>query len=358
MGNYLDILFFIASFTVIALASKQIGHFFIKAELPLISGFLFTGVLAGPYVLGLISVETTEKLRFVDEISLGFIAFAAGSELYLKELKSRFKAIALVTVGLVVSTFSLVSLTVFMLSDFIPFMQSMPVAGRIAVSILAGAVLVARSPSSAIAVVNELRAMGPFTQTVLGVTVIMDVVVITLFAVNSSIADAILTGLGFDLSFIILLLVDLVISLVLGYFLGKILIRILAGSINSTLKAGIILLTGYSVFVLSAAIREATHALLPFEILLEPLLLCMIGGFLATNCSEHRSEFSKILQDIGPTIYVVFFTLAGASLALDVLAKTWPIALVLFIVRLVAIFVGTFSGGVLAGVPMKYNRIG
>ena len=185
MENYLDILFFITGFTVILLASKQIGQFFIKAELPLISGFLFTGILAGPYVLGFISVETTEKLRFVDEISLGFIAFAAGSELYLKELKSRFKIITWVTVGLVVSTFSLGSLTFFILSDFIPFMQSMPVASRIAVSILAGAILVARSPSSAIAIVNELRAMGPFTQTVLGVTMIMDVVVITLFAVNS-----------------------------------------------------------------------------------------------------------------------------------------------------------------------------
>lgn len=358
MENYLNILFFIASFTVIALASKQIGQFFIKAELPLISGFLFTGILAGPYVLGLISVETTEKLRFVDEISLGFIALAAGSELYLKELKSRFKIITWVTIGLVVSTFSLGSLTVFILSDFIPFMQSMPVASRIAVSILAGAILVARSPSSAIAIVNELRAMGPFTQTVLGVTVIMDVVVITLFAVNSSIADALLTGLSFDLSFIILLLIELVISLALGYFLGKILTRILAAHINSTVKAGIILLTGYGIFVLSAAIREATHARLPFEILLEPLLICMIGGFLTTNYSEHRAEFSKILRDIGPSVYIVFFTLAGASLALDVLAKTWPIALVLFVVRLVAIFAGSFSGGALAGVPMKYNRIG
>lgn len=44
-------------------------------------------------------------------------------------------------------------------------------------------------------VVKELRATGPFTQAALGVTMIMDVVVIVLFAVNSSIADAFLTGL-------------------------------------------------------------------------------------------------------------------------------------------------------------------
>lgn len=62
--------------------------------LPLISGFLLTGIVAGTYVLDLISMEATSNLRFVDEIALGFIAFAAGGELYLKELKTRVKSIA------------------------------------------------------------------------------------------------------------------------------------------------------------------------------------------------------------------------------------------------------------------------
>ena len=55
-------------------------------------------------------------------------------------------------------------------------------------ALLAGAILVARSPSSAIAVVKELRAHGPFTKTVLGVTVIMDVVVIIAFAGAAAVA--------------------------------------------------------------------------------------------------------------------------------------------------------------------------
>ena len=42
-------------------------------------------------------------------------------------------------------------------------------------------VSIARSPSSAIAVVAEQRADGPFTQTVLGVTMVTDVVVVVLF---------------------------------------------------------------------------------------------------------------------------------------------------------------------------------
>ena len=152
MENGLNFLLFIASFIIIALASKQIGQFFTRFRLPLITGFLFAGILTGPYGLNLITEQALENLRFIDEISLAFIAFAAGSELYLQELKSRFKSIASITTGLVISTFTLsVAVLFFIMSDFIPFMQSMPAASRLAVAILVGAILVARSPSSAIA---------------------------------------------------------------------------------------------------------------------------------------------------------------------------------------------------------------
>jgi len=357
MENYTSLFLLVASFTVIALAARQIGQFFARVKLPLISGFLFTGVIAGPFVLGLISVESTQRLHVVMEISLAFIAFAAGSELYLRDLRSRFRTINFVTIGLVVSTFTLGSITVFLLADMIPFMQGLPVAGRIAISILAGTILVARSPSSAVAVIKELRAKGPFVQTAMAVTVIMDVVVITLFAVNSSIADALLTDVRFNLTFIGLIVVELLVSVAMGYVVGKLLQGVLSFRMHRITKTGGVLLLGYGVFVLSGAIRHFTHDHWGVEILLEPLLICMIGGFVLTNYSRCRVEFSRILHDIGPVIFIMFFTLVGASLALDVLAAIWPIALALFAVRLGTIFIGSFTGGVLAGEKMAHNRV-
>lgn len=94
MQNYLNIFIFIAGFTLITFAAKQVGAFFVNAKLPMISGFLFTGIVAGPYVLGLIPPGATENLRFVDELALAFIAFAAGTELYLIDLRSRFTSIS------------------------------------------------------------------------------------------------------------------------------------------------------------------------------------------------------------------------------------------------------------------------
>lgn len=351
----MEIAAFAAGFILIALASRQMGQGLAKTGLPLISIFLFTGILAGPYVLGLISKPAIEHLRFIDEIALGFIAFAAGAELYLKEIRSRINSILSVTTGLVLSTFGLTSLTLFLVSDFIPFMADMSIKGKVSVSLLAGAILVARSPSSAIAIVNELRAKGPFTQTVLGVTVIMDVAVILLFSANSSVADALLSGLAFNFSVLILLVFEILVSIFMGYALSKVLLFILLFQNSQWIKTIMILISGYLVFILSAGIRKISHEQLPVEILLEPLLICMTAGFFMSNLSQFRKEFLDILYKIGPVIYIAFFTLTGASLALDVLKETWAVTAVLFLVRVLAIFIGTFIGGTVAGNPVKSN---
>jgi len=357
MHNLRNILILAAGFGIISLAAQQIGHFFTKAKLPLISGFLFAGIITGPFMLGLIPEQAGEQLRFVDEISLAVIAFAAGSELYLKELRNRFKSILWVTAGNAVIIPLLGGLTIFLLSDFLPFMQNMPTASRMVISLLAGSILVARSPSSAIALVNELRAKGPFTRTVLGVTMITDVIVIFLFAFSSSVVDAVLTSMGFDLSFILLLLAELLLSLILGYIVGRILEFVLASPFQDNIKTATILLVGYGVFIFAGVVRDASHEYLPFELFLEPLLVCMLGSFVVTNYSRHRQEFLRRLTAISPPIYIAFFTLTGATLALDVLMATWPIALAIFAARLMTIFAGSFAGGTIAGDPSAHNRL-
>lgn len=358
MENITTPLIYVASFTIIALASKQIGGFFNRYKLPLISGFLFTGVLAGPYVLDLISAEALGNLRFIDEIALAVIAFAAGNELYIKEIRDRLKSITWVLSGLVIVTFPFSVVAILFLADFLPFMQDLPFVSQLAIALMGGAIMVARSPSSAIAIINELRARGPFTKTVLGVTVIMDVVVIILFGINSSIADALLTNVPFNLGFVLLLLFELAVSAGFGYLVYVFIQSVLKSQLHQYLKTGLILAAGFGVFVASSILREYTHQELAFEVLIEPLLVCMIAGFLISSFSPYRDDFTRILHNVGPAIYILFFTLTGASLALDVLLTTWPIALTLFSVRLIGIFIGSFSGGLAAKAPMQHNRLG
>ncbi|MCK5071926.1 MAG: cation:proton antiporter [Bacteriovoracaceae bacterium] len=351
-------LVFLLCFFFVALAAKQFGRYFKIIRLPLITGFLFTGIIVGPYCLSLISIDAVNNLNFLAQLSLAFIAFAAGGELNFSELKNRVKSIKWITMGLVFCTFFIGSAAFFLLTDFIPFMQSMSVNARIAVSILGGSILVARSPSSAIAIIKELRASGPFVQTAMGVTVIMDVLVIVLFSINSSISDVLLTATSFNISFIFLLAVEILIMFALGCLIGKLLQFIISKPLHKWIKGGSILLIGYGIFVFSEKIRHYTANNFNVEIFLEPLLICMIGGCIVSNYGQHRDEFLNLLHDIGPTIYLIFFTLTGASINLTLIGTLWPVILLLFLIRIGAVFVGSFSGGVLAGDSMKHNLVG
>lgn len=357
MDSYIQLIAVLVAFAVIALASKQIGILFARFHLPLISGFLFTGVLVGPFVLGLIPHGAAEQLHLLDEMSLAVIAFAAGSELYLRELRGRLHSIAWVSIANTVVIPIVGAVTILLLADYIPFLNGMSLPARAAVALVIGSILVARSPSSAIAIINEMRAKGPFTQTVLGVTMITDVVVIVLFAVTSSFASAVLSELPFDLGFLALLVGELALALGLGYAVGLLLAWILSRHVAEALKIVALLLTGLSVFVFAYELRSWSHANLPFDVFMEPLLACLVASFYVTNYTEFRLEFLKVLAEITPAIYIIFFTLVGAGLALDVLVALWPVALALFGMRVVGILIASLAGGVAAGDPMQYNLV-
>ncbi|MED5579330.1 MAG: cation:proton antiporter [Nitrospinota bacterium] len=345
------------SLVIVALAARQVSTVFVKLKLPLITGFLFVGILSGPFVLNFINISSVQSLRFIDQVALAFIAFAAGAELHLKELKPKLNSVKWTTIGIVVATFSLGSVSFFMLAKFIPFVQGISLEGRIAISILCGSILVARSPSSAIAIIKELRAKGPFVQTALGVTVVMDSVVIVLFAINSSIADALLTNVGMNFGFIALLVTELSISILIGYCVARTLGVIASFKINIRYKIFLMLFVGYLVFYFSDIISHKTLRHFSFELFLEPLLICMIAGLWVTNRSQYKDEFSRMLNEVGPAVYLLFFTLIGASLKLSTLVSVWPIALALFVIRIAAIFVGSFTGGMIAGDPIRYSRV-
>ncbi|MCA8961420.1 MAG: cation:proton antiporter [Planctomycetes bacterium] len=348
-----DLVVPLATFGVIALASRKFGAGFARVRLPLITGFLAAGIITGPYALEMISVPAVGRLKFLDSIALGFIAFAAGSELLIAELRSRLKSIQWVTIGLVTFTFILTAFTIVLIGDWIPFAADKSFSFRLGVALLAGSILVARSPSSAIAVVNELRAHGPFTRTALGVTVVMDVVVILIFALNSSLADALFSGESFAFGLILLVLGEIVLSLGLGLLLGRLLLpALLRARIPEVLRTGLLLGLGYGVFFSSALVHERFH------LLFEPLLVCMFAAFVLTNFTPDRAQLQKTIDSASPLVYTVFFTYAGASLQLDVLTDTWLIALILFAVRIAGIFLGSFFGGVIAKDPMRFNRVG
>jgi Trk K+ transport system NAD-binding subunit/Kef-type K+ transport system membrane component KefB len=357
MENSLQILIYLAGFVIIAVASNQISRLFTRVRLPLVTGLLVMGIISGPYVLDLVPQEAIADLGFVNDFALAFIAFTVGAELYLRELRSRFRSIIGMTISQLFITFVLGSLAIFLISEYIPFMQEMNIKSKVAVSLLTGAIFVARSPASAIAVVHEMRAKGPFVQTAIGVTVLKDFLVVILFAVIITIGEALISATSFDLMHIFLLLFELLFAFIFGYVLSKVLGFIISFQTKPIVKTILILLAGFGIFTLSDYIRIWSLQYFNFEIYIEPLLICIIVSFILTNYSKHRIEFLKILHDSRTAVYVIFFTLIGASISLGILATVWAIAVVLFVIRLAALVIAGFVGVSLGRDPVRFNWI-
>lgn len=357
MDEFMQVLIYLAAFGIVAVASGKIAGVFRRFRLPLITGFLFIGLVSGPEMLGLIRPEAISDLRFLNDVALAFIAFAVGSELYLRELRSRMKSIITMTITQIVVTFIMVSLCFFLLAEIIPFLSDMGLAGRIAISLLGGTIAIARSPASAIAIINELRARGPFTQTSIGVTVVKDFGVIVVFAVFFTLSKSMIQQAGFRGVYIVQMIAEMAASFGLGFVLWMILKLILSIKGAVVVKQLLLLATGFLVYLFTGFIEEASGSYLGMGLHVEPLLICIIGSFLVTNYSVYRNDFIRLIKEVGPYVYIVFFTLTGALISLEVLASLWYVTLLVFGTRLISLFAAGYSGSLLAGDPPLFRKI-
>ena len=336
-------------FGVVALAAARIGRWFSRVGLPSITGYIAAGALAGTFALDLIPTAAADQLRFVDEIALGVIAFVAGAELYLPDLRGRWRTIATMSGSIAAVAAVVLAGTIYALTGVLGFTADMAGSERLAVAILGAAVLLALSPPSTIAVIKEVGARGPFTSTVLSLTVVMDVVVVVAFATAASVAAGLLGDAGMDVGFVGVLALDLALAVGLGLLLGRGLGVLLAWRLPMVVTAALVLAAGFGVYELTGLVKDWSVGNLPFEIYLEPLLLTMVAGFTVANFTPHREQFEEVLHRIGPAVYVAFFTLTGLSLKLDTLLAVLPFAALLFVVRMGSIAVGSNLGARLAG---------
>ena len=340
---------------IIAVAAQGITQFFKRFNLPVISVLLFVGTLCGPFILQMVSINSLKELSFINDLSLSFIALAAGAELYLNEMKQRLRVIIWSTVTQLIVVLAGATLFIMLVSPWIPFMNGFPLSVRLGIALLMSVIFVARSPSSVIAVINEMRAKGPFTQTIMGVTVLTDVLVIIAFAICLAVVRAFVAQLEIGFVFLLNILLNLTLSFVFGLSFGKLLSYIMRLTLTSKIKTPLVLLVAYGVYYISHWLSHTSGEVLPFDIELEPLLICIIGSVFITNYSPSRAEFLLLVERSSPYIYILFFTYTGSSLELNYLVAVGGSALLFFVIRMLCLFLASFLGGVLARDHMLFN---
>jgi len=342
------------AFGMILLMGYLVSDLFVPLRLPRITAYLLVGLLMGPFVFDIITKESLKGLRFIDDLALNFIGLAAGAELHLDVLKKRIKPLLWIIGPGSLFVFTGVSLTLHVLA--LPLFQQETAAATWVAIILVSVIALARSPSAVIAIISETRARGSFTETVMGITVSMDVIIILFFALASSIGDSIVhAGQSFDVHFLLNIIVSLAVSFLFGTFLGGFISFYFARIASETIFFILAL-----VFTVAKLTEFSSHILLGMfgiEPHLEPMIMCMTAGFVVRNFGRSTGRFLRAIEQGSLPVYVLFFVLTGANLNIPVLRQYWHVAVLLFVLRLVYMTGGGYIGARLAGEPPRLARL-
>lgn len=298
-----------------------------KLKLPNVTGFLLGGLLLGPSFLNIIGIADKPVVNFVNELALSAIAFNIGGAFLYEDFKKLGKEIFLITIFEVVGVVAVVFLVMFFLlkQDFV-------------FSIMVASMSAATAPAGTIMVIQQYRAKGPLTNTILPVAALDDALGIMVFGLALSVAK-ISTGAGADVSRMMLFLapfIEIVFSLLLGLVLGIIYSRLI-----SYVKLQDELLSLTLLFILGSTG-------ISYLLKLSPLLTSMMIGAVYVNLSSTPKRSFKVLNDITPPINLLFFAFAGASLDLSILTKIGALGIAYVLARAAGKIIGATAGAKLA----------
>lgn len=320
--------------TTVALGFLLIGAFIsgkaaARVGLPRISGYLIIGIVVGPYASALLTKDMLAAGKVIEGLAVTLIALTAGGEIRLPWVRRQIGRLAAISGCQILLIAGATFATMMLLRSLFPFMPQNDVHAAVISLVFAG-IAVSSSPTVTIAVIAENRAEGPLSRTVLGVTVLVDMCVIVLFAVLLALARKIIGG-GGDTSLGVTLARELGGSVIAGLVFGMGIAWFLRQVGRDT-----------PVFVLAAclamfAVSQALH--------LEALLVALTAGFWVENFSDARGEeMIEGIERVSLPVYAVFFAAAGAKVDLGALASMWPLALLLCAVRAVCVWSGASLG--------------
>jgi Kef-type K+ transport system membrane component KefB len=309
-----------------------------------VTGYIVIGLIIGPSVLGFLSDAEVEALQPFSGLAIALIALTAGGELNLRRLRGSYRSLASITLVQTATILVFVFGTVVALRSYLPFTVGQSWSTVIAIAIVFAAIAVASSPSVAIAVITDTRSKGPVSTTVLGVTVLKDVLVIVLFAIALSFTYSLLNPAGAD---------HVGEMLELGREIGG---SIVVGVLFGALIAAYLRWVRQHLVLFTIAMAWVMFEL-TLLLHLELLLMALTAGFALENLLPvEGTKFVDALEAASLPLYAVFFGLAGAAVHISKLAAVWQWAVVLVGVRALAIVLGTSWGARVGQSPEVVRR--
>lgn len=300
------------------------------ARLPKVSGYLITGILIGPSVLGLISTQIVDSLSLVNDIALGLIMFSIGGVFELHHLRDIRQRAFWLTLGQTALTVGLVGGTLIVLG-----MDEYP-------ALLLGMVAIATAPAATLLVIREFDARGDFTDMLITLTAISNIVCILAFEFTFSFGRV--GGEYGVFSALVTPFYELGGSIVIGLIIGFIISK-WEEHVEDQAELVMIIIAG---IILTVGLAMSLN--------LQPMFATLILGAITTNLSMmHRLVYVEVRQ-IEQPLYIAFFVLAGASLHLELLPGLGLFGVAYLVMRVAGKTIGTFLIGTWRGMTNSIRR--
>jgi Kef-type K+ transport system membrane component KefB len=314
-----DLLLKISIVLLVGIIGGKVAGIF---KLPNVSGYLVAGLFLGPSFFRLIGGEDLNTFSIINELALAVIAFNIGSEFIIKDMLKLGKTI-------VVITFMEVIGAVFMVFSVMYYLFNQPFV----FSIIIASMSAATAPAATLLVMRQYKAHGPLTKTILPVVALDDVFGIIAFGIATSLAKI---SIGKQQYAVFQMFSEPIIeiggSLLLGIILGGLLVFIAKYATGrDTLQA-----------ITLATIGIATG--LSKILGVSSLLVCIMMGTILVNCLPKSKRVFDSINDFITPVYILFFTLAGASLNLSTLKTVGFMGIAYVLARAGGKMLGAFFG--------------
>jgi len=304
-----------------------------RFSLPSVTGFLLVGVAAGPYGLGLLSLELLHKIEFVNTLALGLIVFLIGEELTADMLRRHHWSFWLISVG-----------TVTLPALFVYFAMRALVPDLPEAAWVLGAIAMSGAPATVMSLLAETRASGRSCNMLLGSAAFSDIATVVAYSVVGPLlllqTGDVSTFAEAGMQELVQVAGGIALGVAFGYVFGMLIRR--AGDAGELLSLGLT----HVLLIVAAA-----H-LLGVSTLLAPLTM----GITVAVLEERRGDRGRCfdaLRTVEYPVYIIFFTLAGAELDFTVVFSGGLIMVAYIAARTVGKFLAGFGGSLLSGLSAR-----
>jgi len=348
-----------------AIAGVTVGMLMNKIKVPAVAGYVLVGFILGESILGVFQGPQFNFLSVdvLTPLALSFIAFSVGSQLQVDSLRRLGKAITVISICEASGAFILVLISSYLILPHV--MKNGNQYQYISIALVLAAVASATAPAATLMVLNETRAKGDLTKTLIAVVAIDDAIALILYGFSSAMAKAFLTmqqaggavsstsgsfWSGILKSMILIPLKEITLAIGIG---------IAAGAILSFATTRIPDRTDLLIAAVGILLTTTGVALL---LGLDELLSCMALGIVLTNVLPHASrKVFQMTDNIAPPIYCMFFVLAGAHLRIGLVRVIGVLGICYLVMRIAGKVLGAFVGARISHAPevvQKYLGFG